>query len=166
MSHYRFISMIIGLGVLSACNDPDERQVSAQNDNGGELSMSIDGGDDRGRKDSGARVSIGLPSLKLNNPDVDIDGVKLYPGARVTGVDISGEDGQSEGGVTIRFISDAAPDKIRDYYLMAFMAKGMTATVTRGGVAGTDHDGKPFRISLTANGDGTRGTIHMGNKTG
>ncbi len=44
MSHYRFISMLIGLGVLGACNDPDERRVNAQNDNGGDLSMSVDGG--------------------------------------------------------------------------------------------------------------------------
>src|SRR5512139_2351359 len=120
MSHYRFISMLIGLGVLSACNDPDERRVSAQNDNGTDLSMSVDGGNGG----ANGKVSISLPSLKLNNPDVDIDGVKLYPGARVTGVDISGEDGQSEGGMTIRFISDAAPNKIRDYYITAFMAKG------------------------------------------
>jgi hypothetical protein len=164
MSHYRFISMLIGLGVLSACNDPDERRVSAQNDNGSDLSMSIDGGNNG----ASPKVSLGLPSLKLNNPDVDIDGVKLYPGARVTGVDISGEDGRSEGGMTIRFISDAAPDKIRDYYLAAFMAKGLTATVTRGGIAGTDHDGKPFRIDLVAQdgAPGTRGTVHVGNKSG
>lgn len=160
MSHYRFISMLIGLGVLSACSDADERRSNAQNDNGSDLSMSIDG-DDKGPR---GRLSIGLPSFKLDNPDVDIDGVKLYPGARVTGVDISGEDGQSEGGMTIRFISDAAPDKVRDYYLMAFMAKGMTATVTRGGIAGTDRDGRPFRIGLTENGSGTRGAVHMGNK--
>ncbi|HEY1124720.1 MAG TPA: DUF4230 domain-containing protein [Sphingobium sp.] len=164
MSHYRFISMLIGLGVLSACNDPDEHRVSAQNDNGIDLSMSVDGGNDG----ANTKVSIRLPSLKLDNPDVDIDGVKLYPGARVTGVDISGEDGQSEGGMTIRFISDAAPDEIRDYYLGAFMAKGLTATVTRGGIAGTDHDGKPFRIDLVAQDGaaGTRGTVHVGNKSG
>lgn len=162
MPHYRFISMLIGLGVLSACNDPDERRVSAQNDNGSDVSMSIDGGNGGGP----GKISLSLPSLKLDNPDVDIDGVKLFPGAKVTGVDISGQDGGSEGGLIVRFNADAAPDKIRDYYLKAFKAKGMAAMATRGGIAGTDHDGKPFRIDLEANDGRTRGAIHMGNKAG
>jgi len=163
MSHHRFISMLIGLGVLSACNDPDERRVSAQNDNGSDVSMSIDGGKGGGP----GKISLSLPSLKLDNPDVDIDGVKLFPGAKVTGVDISGQEGGSEGGLTVRFNAKEPPEKIRDYYLKAFKAKGMTAKATRGGIAGTDHDGQGFRIDLEANnGGGTLGAIHMGNKAG
>lgn len=166
MPHYRFISMLIGLGVLGACNDADERRVGAQNDNGSDASMSIDGGNGGGNSGGPASISLGLPSLKLDNPDVAIDGVKLFPGARVTGVDISGQDGRSEGGLTVRFDAKVPPDKIRDYYLAAFMAKGMTTTLTRGGISGTDRDGKPFRIHLEANDGGARGTIHMGNKAG
>lgn len=162
MSHYRFISMLIGLGVLSACNDPDERRVSAQNDNASDVSMSIDGGNNG----SGAKISLSLPSLKLDNPDIDIDGVKLFPGAKVTGVDISGQDGRSEGGVIVRFNAEAPPAKIRDYYLAAFKQKGVTAAARGTGIVGTDHDGTPFRIDLEANDAGTRGAIHMGNKAG
>jgi hypothetical protein len=138
MSHYRFISMLIGLGVLSACNDSDERKVSAQNDNGGDLSMNVDGGGNKGGK-----ISLRLPSIKLGAPEVDIDGVKLYPGARVTGVDISGQEGQSEGGLNVHFDADVAPDTVRDYYLAAFKSKGMGVTQTSYGVSGRDKDGKP-----------------------
>lgn len=162
MPHYRFISMLIGLGVLGACNDPDERRVSAQNDNGSDVSMSIDGGNSGGP----ARISLSLPSLKLDNPDIDIDGVKLYPGARVTGVDISGQDGGSEGGMIVRFNAETPPATIRDYYLAAFEQKGVTAAARGAGIVGTDHEGKPFRIDLEANDDGTRGAIHIGSKAG
>ena len=161
MSHYRFISMLIGLGVLSACNDPDDRKLNAQNDNG-DLSMTIDGGNNSSGTE--AKISLRLPSFKLNNPNVDIDGVKLYPGARVTGIDLSGEDGQSEGGMIFRFDSDATPDKIRDYYLAAFKKKGVTAVLVRGGIAGHDESGKAFRIVLEENGTATRGTIQIGSK--
>jgi hypothetical protein len=161
MSHYRFISMLIGLGVLSACNDPDERRVNAQNDNGSDLSMTVDGGNKKA-----AKISLSLPSIKLGTPDVDIDGVKLYPGARVTGVDISGQEGQSEGGLIIRFDADVASDKVRDYYLAAFKAKGVAVSQGRNGISGKDEDGKPFRIMLEDNGGKTRGTIQMGNKAG
>jgi hypothetical protein len=160
MSHYRFISMLIGLGVLSACNDPDERKLNAQNDNGADVSMSIDGGNNGAT----AKVSLSLPSLKLNAPEVDLDGVKLPPGARVTGIDLSGQEGTSEGGVTIRFDSDLAPDKVRDYFLAAFKEKGMTAAKDATGISGRDHSGKAFRIELTDQGSGTRGTVHQGSK--
>jgi hypothetical protein len=160
MSHYRFISMLIGLGVLSACNDPDERRVNAQNDNGSDLSMSVDGGNNN------AKISLSLPSIKLGTPDVDIDGVKLYPSARVTGVDISGQEGQSEGGLIIRFDADVAPDKVRDYYLAAFKAKGVAVSQGGNGISGKEKDGKPFRITLEDNNGNTRGTIQMGNKAG
>jgi hypothetical protein len=159
MSHYRFISMLIGLGVMSACNDPDERRVSAQNDNGSDLSMSVDGG-----KNGGGKISLSLPSIKLGAPEVDIDGVKLYPGARVTGVDISGQEGQSEGGLIVRFDADVAPDKVRDYYLAAFKSKGVAVTQGGEGISGHDEDGKPFRIMLSDNEGNTRGAIQMGNK--
>ena len=162
MSHYRFISMLIGLGMLSACNDTDDHKLKAQNDNGADLSMHIDGGN------GGARIDakIGLPGLKLGTPNVDIDGVKLYPGARVTGIDVSGQEGDDEGGVIIRFDSADAPAKIRDYYLAAFKEKGLAASVDGTTITGRDHDGAPFRIALAAQSNGTRGEIHVGTKTG
>ncbi len=162
MSHHRFISMLIGLGMLSACNDADERKLNAQNDNGADLSMHIDGGNGGAWIDA----TIGLPGLKLGTPSVDIDGVKLYPGARVNGIDVSGHAGDDEGGVVIHFDSDAAPDKIRDYYLAAFKEKGLKAAAEGQAMIGRDEDGKPFRIALTPQNDGTRGEIHVGQKDG
>jgi len=161
MQPCRIISMLIGLGVLSACSDPDAHEGTASNENGGNRAISVDSGNK-----SAGKFSLSLPSIKLGAPQVDIDGVGLYPGARVTGVDISGQDGQSEGGLTVRFDADVAPDKVRDYYLAAFRSKGMAVTQTPYGVSGRDMDGKPFRILLEDNSGKTRGTVRVGNKAG
>lgn len=160
--------MLIGLGMLGACSEGDERGREAQNDNGAEVAMSVDGDKNGG---NGANVSIDLPSikgkfslpkLKIDTGDLDIDGVKLFPGSRVTGVDIAGEEGMSEGSVGVRFDSDAAPAKVRAYYLAALKAKGIEVSAQGDRIIGHDHEGKPFSISLTEQGEGTRGVIRMG----
>ncbi len=166
MSYSRLISMLIGLGMLSACGEPDERNVTAQNDNGSDLSMSIDSGGGNGATHVSIDLpKIGLPAFKLGKTDIDIDGVKLFPGARVTGVDVSGEEGQSEGGVGVRFDADVKPDKVRDYYLAAFKQKGVRAAADGMGITGRDHDGTAFRIDLEPQGEGTRGVVHIGQKS-
>ncbi len=166
MLNSRLISMLIGLGILSACSEGDDRGRDAQNDNGADLSMRIDGGNEGAGKISVAIPGIGrklkLPALSLGKTDVDIDGVKLYPGAKVTGVDVAGQEGASEGGVVIKFDSPAAPQAIQSYYLDALRKKGLTASAEGTGVSGHDHDGKSFRIDLDAQGSGTRGVIHIG----
>lgn len=163
--------MLIGLGMLSACSEGDERGRDAQNDNGADISVSAGGGGNN----SGANVSIDLPAIKgkfslpkikIDTGDVDIDGVKLYPGARVTGVDIAGEEGMSEGSVGVRFDTDAAPAKVRAYYLDAFKAKGIAASTQGNRITGRDHAGKPFSISLTEQGEGTRGVVKMSSTKG
>ncbi len=166
MSYSRLISMLIGLGMLSACGEPDERNLAAQNDNGSDLSMNIDSGGNGAGRISIDLPKIGLPALKLGKADVNIDGVKLFPGARVTGVDVSGEEGESEGGVGVRFDADATPDTVRDYYLAAFKNKGLRASADAMGISGRDHAGTPFRIDLEPQGEGTRGVVHVGRMGG
>lgn len=166
MLNHKLISMLLGLGLLGACSEGDERNRDAQNDNGADVSMSIDGGNK-----GGANVSIDLPNvkgkfslpkIKLDTGDVDIDGVKLYPGSRVTSVDIAGEEGMSEGSLGIRFDADASPASVRDYFLNALKEKGVTASAQGDRITGNTRDGKPFSISLTQQGDVTHGLLKLG----
>lgn len=170
MSHYRFISMLVGLGMLGACSESDERERSAQNDNGADVTLSAQSGNDGATKVAvnipGLQGQFKLPALKLGKADVDIGGVKLYPGTRVTGVDVAGQEGRSEGGMIVKFDSDAAPSAIQTYYLNAFREKGLSAAAKGSGVSGRDEDGRPFHIDLNAQGTGTRGTIRFGAQAG
>lgn len=170
MLNGRLISMLIGLGMLGACGEADDRRREAQNDNGADVSMRVEG-----ENGAAANIAIDLPDIKgkitlpkvrIATGDVDIDGVKLYPGSRVTGVDIAGEEGTSEGSLGIRFDAGDGPDKVRDYYLAAFRKKGITASAQGGRIIGRTGDGKPFSIALEAQGEGTKGVLRIGNKTG
>jgi hypothetical protein len=176
MTHHRFISMLVGLGMMSACSEGDERKTQAQNDNGADVSLSIDGGNASIRSDGnstsvtvdlpGVKGGFKLPSIKIDSGDVDIDGVKLYPGSRVRAFEVSGEEGGSEGSFTLRFDADASPAAVQRYFLDAFKAKGVAARTRGMGVAGTDHDGKQFAIDLDAMDGGTRGVITLGHRPG
>ncbi len=161
MPHNRLISMLIGLGMLSGCGDADDRKASAVNDNGADVSLHVGGNDADGAKIAG---KFKLPSIKLGTQDVDIAGVRLYPGAQVTGIDVAGEEGESEGGVTIRFDSDASMMSVRDYYLIAFKKRGVAATLKGNDITGRDLDGKAFNIALTPEGESSRGVIKLGSK--
>jgi hypothetical protein len=176
MAHHRFIGMLIGLGMMSACNAGDERRTAAQNDNAADVAQ-VSGDGDPGSKTDGndASIAIDLPGIKGNfklpkltiaSDDVDIDGVRLYPGSRVHAFEIAGEDGANEGSLTLRFEADASPATVQRYFLDAFRDKGVSARAQGSGVAGTDHDGKPFSILLDGKGSGTRGVVKIGNKPG
>jgi hypothetical protein len=172
MTQFRFIGMLVGLGMMSACSDSDERRTAAQNDNGVDVSLTLDDGEgNAGGAGNETRIAIDLPGLKgglkipgikIGSGDFDIDGVPLYPGAQVTGFDVRGQDGGSEGSVTLRFKADAVPAKVQSYFLDGFKAKDMAARADGKGVTGTTHDGKPFRIQLNDQDGGTRGIIVIG----
>lgn len=168
MPNSRFMVMLTGLGVLGACNAPGEGGAGAPGGNGGDTAMRAES-----EGNGAAQVSLDLPgvegrfripSIRLGRADVDIDGVKLYPGAKVTGVDLAGEEGHSEGAVTIRFRADAAPAAVRDYFVAAFREQGVSAKASGAAIAGRDSNGKPFRIDLAAEGEGTIGTLRLGSE--
>lgn len=160
--------MLIGLGMLGACGEGDERRRNAQNDNAADVAMNVEGSNGGAANLSldlpDIKAQIRLPKIKLKTGDVDIDGVRLYPGSRVTGIDLAGEEGQSEGSVGIRFDIDAKPDEVRDYFVDAFKQKGVAVTVQDYRISGRDHDGKPFSIVVEEQGEGARGVLKLGNK--
>jgi len=174
MPYRQLMTMLLGLGALSACGRADD----AQNDNGTDVSVSLDGGNGTIAADGETgRVSIDLgsiagnfklPKLKLGGSDVDIDGVKLYPGSKVTGLDIDDPSSKAEGDgrVSIRFDAPAAPATVQRYFLDAFKEKGVTAKADGTGLQGKGEDGKPFTMTLTKAGEGTRGVVLFGPKAG
>lgn len=168
-SYRRFILTLTGLAMLGACGDRDDREAQTQNDNDAEAAVTPDSGNgaDGGRSGfsidlPGVRGTIALPGIKLSGGDIDIDGVALYPGSRVLDMKISGEEGESEGGYTVRFEADALPRDVQRYFLDAFAAKGVKASADGAGVKGHDHRGRPFSIALSRAGQHTRGIVHLG----
>lgn len=109
----------------------------------------------------GFSANVRLPRLNLDADDIDIDGVKLYPGSAVNGVDVKAGKPGAEDRVEIRFTAPAAPAQVRDYFVSAFRDEGMTVAARGNGLAGTGRDGDPFSIDLTPEKGGTAGMIAM-----
>lgn len=108
----------------------------------------------------GLEAKVNLPRIALDNSSFDIDGVDLFPGSKVTAVDIRGR-GDTDGTVNVSFTAPAEPAAVKDYFLTAFARRGITATATPSGLAGEDKSGAPFVVTLTPAGAATTGMIRL-----
>lgn len=108
-----------------------------------------------------------LPKLQLGSDDFELNGVHLYPGSKITGMNIlAREDKKGEAdksSLRVTFDSPASPETVRDWFADK-LAKADFAIARDGmGLNGTDNEQKPFRLDLkpAANGHST-GTITAG----
>lgn len=106
-----------------------------------------------------ANGTINLPEGMMKNANFDIDGVKMYPGASVTGFNFDAEDGKAL--VDMSFTAPAAPAAVRGYFLEQFKAKGVEAVAEGEGVRGTSKSGDRFTMSFAPGGSGTQGQIKI-----
>jgi hypothetical protein len=115
----------------------------------------------------GTGASLRLPPDVMRkigeDSKVDIDGVGLYPGARVVSMAIasSEKNGTKNENVDIDFTAPSAPSAVADWYVAAFREKGHTATRQGNSVTATTKDGGDVAIDLTADGKGSKGTIKV-----
>ena len=146
---------------LSAC-DRGERGAS--------ISIDADGNDAQVNA-SGGNVSIDtpvfkgsfqMPKLDLTAENFDVNGVRLYPGSRIGGVNVDADGGAGrDGTVTVRFDSPADVTTVRDWFVAEFRKAGVTVTPAPDGVSGRTED-KPFRIELTPAGQRAQGVVTIG----
>ena len=144
-----------GEGTEVSINAGDEHggvQIKTGKDGG---NLKIDGG--------GAAIDIDIPDfvdLDIES-DFDIDGVKLYPGSKVTKVDVDAVDksGADKATVKLGFTSPAAPTKAADWMASEFAKKGVKVTRSGDTLAGKDKDGADFRITVAPDGATAKGEV-------
>jgi hypothetical protein len=95
---------------------------------------------------------INLPKFHLDGDDVEFNGVHLYPGSKVTGMNI--DAGHDDGTVHIAFDSPADPASVRDYFQSKLSGAGFTLHADGDGLAGTTDEHKPFKLELQPDGAG------------
>lgn len=147
--------------------DVEQVTINAKGEDGG--SVAISANDDGSRvsiKGDGVNINADLPGIEGINigRDFDIDGVKLYPGAKITSVNVNadsskpeGQKGQVEFGLT----APAAPPVVLDWYAKAFAAKGIATTTKGATLAGKTKDGDSFAILLASEGAGSKGMVRI-----
>ncbi|HEX8382242.1 MAG TPA: hypothetical protein VF592_02595 [Sphingomonas sp.] len=144
--------LLLALFGLAACDRPQEGTSVSIDDGGGNVLGAVDGRTGEVKIDvPGFQGSLKLPRFKLDADDVDLNGVKLYPGSTIDGIDIRGDEkgaGGGEEGVRLSFTSPAAAATVRDWLGERLKEAGFTVTPSGEGLSGTTDDGKPFRLEM------------------
>ncbi|MGV7122616.1 hypothetical protein [Sphingopyxis sp. 550A] len=164
----RFAYLLPPMMLLAACGqsekkDQPEVSINAGDEKGGvHISADKDGGRIKIGGD-GAGIDMKLPdfaNLDIES-DFDIDGVKLYPGSKVTtvNVDAMAKDDSDKAKVELGFTAPAAPTKAADWMAGEFAKKGVKVTRTGDTLAGRSKDGDDFTIDFAPDGANAKGKV-------
>lgn len=157
---------LLALGLLAACDSGGNgTTISFEgNESGERITARADGETGRVAIDTpGFKADIKLPRIELDSENLDINGVKLFPGSTVEGVEII-EDGSGPdyGTVRIRFSAPGNARAVRDWFDQRMRAEGFTLDAGGAGLSGTTNEDEPFRLDLAPEGETTRGTFTLG----
>ena len=166
----RLAFLIPPMMLLAACGQGEDKKDQPE--------VSINAGDGKGgvqisaNKDGSGRIKIGGDGVGLDmklpdfanldiEGDFDIDGVKLYPGSKVTTVNVDAidTDGSDKAKVELGFTSPAAPAKAADWMGGEFAKKNMQVQRTGDTLSGTTKDGDAFTIKFLPDGANAKGEV-------
>lgn len=145
---------------LAGCNDKPGASITlnASDDDGGVRMASNGQTGEVAVNLPGFSGKLKMPKLHLDGDDVELNGVHLYPGSKVTAMNV--DAARDEGVVHIAFDSPAAPAAVRTWFQGKLTGAGFTLHTEGNGLAGRTDEGKPFRLELQPDGDGhAKGTI-------
>ncbi len=139
---------------LSSCTKTDGE--------GDSFKMSIDMNDDSddvkksGDKEAGKfsikaegfALDVDLPSFTLDSDDFDLNNVALYPGTKVTALNVEDTDGEG-GKVTVSFVSPTGSDKLIDWFEEKMTAEDFVVAKSGNTLSGKTDEGDPFHLELT-----------------
>ena len=146
-------ALLMLVPLIAACN------VQPKNPASGDDKVTINA-DDSGQVNFNlpfASGSVKLPEGTFKNGDFDIDGVKMIPGGKITGVSVFAAD--KGANVNLAFSAPASPDQVRAYFLDQFKLKGVQAAAAGDSVSGKTKDGEAFVISVGPAAQGSQGKI-------
>lgn len=162
ISHVLPLAGLSALALLAGCGKSDE-------DSNG-TAISIQGKSDKGEAasasaDPAGRVKIDLPGFKadvklprieLDAGNMDLDGVDLYPGSKVTTINVlgDGEVGDAQDKVTIVFDAPADATTLKAWFTEKMDAKKFTVSAGANGLSGKTDDGEPFTLDFVAGANG------------
>lgn len=144
-----------GAGADISVTGDDGNVVAAANGKTGKVSFNL----------PGVSADIRLPKIQLDAEDMDIDGVKLYPGSTINAMNVKTGVAGDHDDVEIRFAAPAAPNAVRDYFLNAFRNNGGKVVAQGEGLSGVGKDGDPVRIDIEPRaGGGAQGRIALSSR--
>lgn len=167
ISVIRLITLLVTSSLLAACNSHGEGtnfSLDATTESGGKVKAGVDGTTGGVTIDApGLKAAIALPKIQLDADDVDISGVKLYPGSKVTGMNVTANDRTHSGGqVRIAFDAPADAATVKDWFGKEMTKKAFKFSASAAGLSGTTEDGDAFSLDLKPGAAGhTSGTLNV-----
>jgi hypothetical protein len=152
-------ALLLLVPLLAGCNVHPKNPSGQEDDN-----VSIKA-DDSGHIEFNLPIAEGklkVPAGMMHNGDIDIDGVKLMPGSKVTGFNLEAHDDGAI--VNMAFNAPAAPEAVRSYYIDQFKEQGVDARLAGDAVQGTSKDGSEFAIHVSPAPGGSQGKIELHDK--
>ena len=146
---------------LAACGgDGEGTSISIQGDNGS-VTAQADKDGKVSVKAPGFEGSIKLPKFNIGAENFEVDGVKLYPGATVSSLNIDDrQDGTKSGGVNVTFDAPADAARVRDWFREQMEGAGFTVTGNRDELTGKTKSGSPYTLKIDGTGEAkSRGTL-------
>lgn len=162
--------LILPLMLLAACGQGDRDQanaggaeinINAGDKDGGVQITSGKGGSKLAIKGDGVDLDFDLPDFSKIDvaADFDIDGVKLYPGSKVTSVNVDASDksGADKAIVKLGFTSPTTPAKAAAWMAGEFAKQKVRVTRSGDTLTGKSEDGDDFTIRFSPDGANAKG---------
>lgn len=148
----RFAFLVV-LPLLAGCNVHSKNPANS----GDDVTIHADEGGNIAFNLPIAEGQVKIPSGFMHEGDIDIDGVKLMPGSKVTGFNLDSHNDVSN--VDMSFTAAASPEQVRSYYVDQFKKQGVEAAIAGDAVTGKSKDGSPFTIQVGPAANGSAGKI-------
>ncbi|MFA6112869.1 MAG: hypothetical protein WC729_02735 [Sphingomonas sp.] len=145
-----------GTSISINSTDSDGNVVASMDGNTGAVAINV----------PGFSGKLNLPKIHLDADDFEMNGVRLYPGSTISGMNVESHDeaGKSDDkdSVRVSFQSPAAPATVRDWFQQKLNGAGFNVVPNGNGLTGTTDEKKPFKMELTADGsDKSKGVITL-----
>lgn len=154
------LTLLLPIALLAACDKGEPTRVTINAGTNGSAPAekgSVQLGGD------GFKANIEIPGLAALGGRMEMDGVKLYPDAKVTNINIDGNEGQ-QGRVAVNFTAPADREKVAAWYAGQLKGAQFAARPTPTGFAGETKDGNWFTLDLKEAGGQTAGEFKLGER--
>ncbi len=167
----RLVPIALTALALAACGEHDGNSTSitfSANSSDGDIKGGVDGNGNLKIDSNGFKADLKLPKFSLDAGDFEMNGVHLYPGSTISGINVAAQDkdgakSDSKGKVSVSFASPAAAATVRDWLKERLNKAGFSVADDGNGLTGKTDDGQPFAMKLEDDGAGkSKGTIDMG----
>ena len=132
--------------------------------------VNIDGDTESGKFEiklpGGMEAKVKMPEGMAGKSKFDIDGVGLYPGAKIGSIKVRAVDkgGDTHATVEMGFAAPADAAAVADWYEQQFAAKKVTVARSGDTLTGKTRDGDDFTLALAAAENGkAKGTLTIVN---